>query len=76
MAEAKANLSQVLTAARQTPQVVTKHGKPEAVIVSAEDWETRSRTTVTFLEMMDASPLVGSGWTLPEIDDLAEPAAL
>jgi prevent-host-death family protein len=37
--DAKNHFSEVVTAARRTPQTVTKHGKPAVVIVDAELYE-------------------------------------
>ncbi len=37
--EAKNRFSEVVEAARERPQLVTKHGKPAVVIVAAEEYE-------------------------------------
>lgn len=37
--DAKNKLSAVIEAAQREPQTVTKHGKPAAVVVSAEEYE-------------------------------------
>jgi antitoxin Phd len=42
--DAKANLSAVVDqATRGRPSLITRHGKPEAVIVGFADWERLSR---------------------------------
>jgi antitoxin Phd len=42
--DAKASLSAVVNqAARGKPSVITRHGKPEAVILGIADWERLSR---------------------------------
>jgi antitoxin Phd len=42
--DAKANLSAVVDrAARGKPSVITRHGKPEAVVLGLADWERLSR---------------------------------
>jgi prevent-host-death family protein len=42
--DAKANLSAVVDqAARGKPSVITRHGKPEAVVLGFADWERLSR---------------------------------
>jgi prevent-host-death family protein len=42
--EAKATLSSVVDeAVRGQPSIITRHGKPEAVILSFEEWERLSR---------------------------------
>ena len=58
--DAKNRFSEVVDAARKTPQMVTKHGKPAAVVVSAEEYE-RLRTlqhlkAPSFAEMLLAMP--------------------
>ena len=58
--DAKNRFSEVVDAARRTPQMVTKHGKPAAVVVSAEEYE-RLRTlqhlkAPSFAEMLLAMP--------------------
>ena len=41
---AKANLSAVVDAAVQgTPAVITRHGKPQAVVLSFQDWQRLSQ---------------------------------
>ena len=37
--DAKDRFSAVVEAARQSPQTVTKHGKPAVVVVAAEEYE-------------------------------------
>jgi antitoxin Phd len=42
--DAKANLSAVVDQAVEgKPSVITRHGKPEAVVLSFKDWERLSR---------------------------------
>jgi len=42
--EAKARLSAVIDQARQgRPSIITRHGRPEAVVLSFEEWERLSR---------------------------------
>lgn len=58
--DAKNRFSEVVEAARKTPQMVTKHGKPAAVVVSAEEYD-RLRTlqrlkAPSFAEMLLAMP--------------------
>ena len=38
LANAKARLSEVVDRAQTGPQIITRHGRPNAVVVSAEDW--------------------------------------
>jgi prevent-host-death family protein len=61
---AKATLSAVIDSARQgQPSVITRHGKPEAVVLSFEEWERLSRVP-SFGRLLAAAPL--------EPGDLAE----
>ena len=44
MRDAKATLSAVVDQARQgEPSIITRHGRPEAVIVSFEEWQRLSQ---------------------------------
>ena len=61
VAEAKAKLSQVIDQAlTQGPQVVTRNGSKTVVIVSADEWERKSRRSGNLAEFFAASPLRGS----------------
>lgn len=62
VAEAKAKFSEVIDRARANgPQTVTKNGRSAVVIVSAEEWERKSRRSGNLAEFFAASPLRGSG---------------
>ena len=41
--DAKNRFSEVVNAARREPQTVTKHGKPAAVVVGADEYERLQR---------------------------------
>lgn len=46
--DAKATLSAVIDQARKgEPSIITRHGRPEAVVLSFEDWERLSRVPST-----------------------------
>jgi prevent-host-death family protein len=60
VADAKARLSQVIERAQTGPQVITRHGKPSAVLVSAEEWARKSERKGTLAEFLLASPLHGA----------------
>ncbi len=61
VAKAKARFSELVARARsEGPQTITKHGHAAAVIVSAEEWERRSRRTGTLADFFAGSPLAGS----------------
>jgi len=58
--EAKARLSEVIKSAHiDGPQQVTVHGRPSAVIISAEEYESMKKVRPGFVELMRTSPLVG-----------------
>jgi antitoxin Phd len=54
--DAKANLSAVVDEAMQgKPAVITRHGKPQAVVVSYEEWERLSHVP-TFGRLLMSAP--------------------
>jgi prevent-host-death family protein len=55
--DAKANLSAVVDKAAQgKPSVITRHGKPEAVVLGMADWERLSRVP-SFGRLLMSAPL-------------------
>src|SRR3974390_100151 len=55
--DAKANLSRVVDRAAQgKPSVITRHGKPEAVVLGFADWERLSRVP-SFGRLLMSAPL-------------------
>lgn len=54
---AKARLSEVVDRAQAGPQIITRNGKPSAVIVSAEEWARKTVRKGTLAEFLLASPL-------------------
>lgn len=55
--DAKANLSAVVDrATRGKPSVITRHGKPEAVVLGITDWERLSRVP-SFSRLLMSAPL-------------------
>ena len=57
--DAKAKLSAVVNqATRGKPSVITRHGKPEAVVLGYADWERLSRVP-SFGRLLMAAPLEG-----------------
>ena len=62
--DAKANLSAVVDQAVEgEPSVITRHGKPEAVIIGFEEWERLSRVP-SFGRLLMSAPA--------GVDDLSE----
>jgi antitoxin Phd len=55
--DAKARLSAVVDqATRGKPSVITRHGKPEAVVLGFDDWERLSRVP-SFGRLLMSAPL-------------------
>ncbi len=55
--DAKANLSDVVDKATQgKPSVITRHGKPEAVVLGFADWERLSNVP-SFGKLLMSAPL-------------------
>jgi prevent-host-death family protein len=70
VAEAKAKFSEVLHRARSRgPQAITRHGELTAVIVSAEEWERKTRRVGNLAEFLAASPLRDSDLQLERTKD-------
>ncbi len=64
--DAKATLSAVIDSARQgQPTIITRHGKPAAVVISFEEWERLSRVP-SFGRLLMAAPIAPDD--LPERD--------
>ena len=64
--EAKATLSAVVDdAIRGEPSVITRHGKPEAVVIGFEEWKRLSNVP-SFGRLLMAAPLAPDD--LPERD--------
>jgi prevent-host-death family protein len=62
VAEAKAKLSEVIDQAlSEGPQIVTRSGRKAVVIVSAEEWDRKTRRKGNLAEFFAASPLSESG---------------
>jgi antitoxin Phd len=55
--DAKARLSAVIDDARQgQPAIITRHGRPEAVVLSFEEWQRLSQVP-SFGRLLMAAPL-------------------
>ena len=81
VAEAKAHFSEVIEKAQKDgPQTITRHGKPAAVVVSAEDWERKTKPKEapreSLLEFLLNSPLRGSGVKIGRIRGTLRPVDL
>ncbi|RST88498.1 type II toxin-antitoxin system Phd/YefM family antitoxin [Aquibium carbonis] len=69
LATAKARLSEVVERAQDGPQMVTRNGKPAAVIVSAEEWKRKTQRKGNLAEFLLASPLRGQDLDFARLDD-------
>jgi prevent-host-death family protein len=70
VAEAKARLSEVIDRVlSQGPQTITRKGKKTVVVVSADEWERRSKRRGNLAEFFAASPLRGSGLEIERQQD-------
>ena len=55
--DAKATLSAIIDQARQgEPSIITRHGRPEAVLLSFEEWQRLSRVP-SFGRLLMEAPL-------------------
>ena len=62
VADAKAHLSRVIDRARDRgPQIITRNGRKTAVVVSAEEWERKTKRQGNLAEFLASSPLRDSG---------------
>jgi prevent-host-death family protein len=62
VADAKARFSELVEQAQSKgPQTITKHGRTAVVVVSAEEWERKSKRTGNLAEFFANSPLRESG---------------
>lgn len=72
VAEAKAKFSEVLDRARSRgPQTITRYGQLAAVILSAEEWERKTRRVGNLAEFFAASPLRDSPLQLERVQDVS-----
>src|SRR3954464_12446029 len=70
LADAKAHLSEVVeSAVKKGPQVITRHGRKTAVVVSIEEWEQKTRRQGTLADFFAASPLRESGLEIERPQD-------
>lgn len=69
VAGAKARLSEVIERAQTDPQIITRHGKPSVVIVSAEEWARKTARKGTLAEFLMTSPLRDADLDLERVRD-------
>jgi prevent-host-death family protein len=54
--EAKQRFSEVLRAAEEEPQIVTRHGREIAVIIDIDDYHRLRGESMSFMEFLSAPP--------------------
>jgi prevent-host-death family protein len=70
VAEAKARFSEVIDRAlADGPQTITRKGRQAVVVVSAEEWQRKTRRKGNLAEFFAASPLRGSGLKIQRTKD-------
>ena len=69
LAGAKARLSEVVNRAQAGPQIITRNGKPSAVVVSTDEWARKTSRKGTLAEFLLASPLRGADLDLERLRD-------
>lgn len=70
VANAKARFSELIDKAKsEGPQMVTRNGKPAAVLVSVEEWEKKTAPKGTLLEFLRNSPLREADLDLNRLTD-------
>jgi prevent-host-death family protein len=76
LANAKSRLSEVVERAQRGPQIITRNGKPSAVIVSTEEWVRKTARRGTLAEFLLASPLRRADIDLERQHDLPRDVTL
>jgi prevent-host-death family protein len=72
VAEAKSRFGELIDRAmREGAQEITRHGRRAVVIVSAEEWDRKTRRNEGLVQFLDRSPLRGSDL---EVERLPDPA--
>ena len=70
LAGAKARLSEVVDRAQAGPQIITRNGRPTAIVVSVAEWERKTVRKGTLAEFLLSSPLRGDDPDLERRPDL------
>jgi prevent-host-death family protein len=77
VAEAKAKFSEVIDQAQaQGPQAITRNGRQAVVVVSAQEWERKTRRTGNLAEFFAVSPLRGAKLKLKRSKNTLRPTDL
>ena len=77
VAEAKARLSELIDhALADGPQVITRKGREAVVVVSAEEWDRKTKRSGNLAEFFAASPLRGADVRIERTTDAPRPIEL
>jgi prevent-host-death family protein len=77
VAEAKAKFSHLLENVKNDdPQIITKNGRPVAVVVSFDEWKNKTERSDTLADFFFNSPLQESGLEFQRIRDKPSPIEL
>lgn len=60
VANAKARQSEVIERAQSEPQMITRNGTPSVVMVSVEEWNSKTARKGSLANFLLESPLAGS----------------
>jgi len=72
VAEAKSRFGELIDRAmREGAQEITRHGRRAVVIVSAEEWDRKTRRNEGLVQFLDRSPLRGSDLEVERLPDRA-----
>lgn len=70
VADAKSKLSEVINRAiSDGPQTITRNGHTAVIVVSADEWNRKTKRNGTLAEFFAESPLRGSGIVIERIKD-------
>ncbi len=69
LTRAKAHFSELVERAQACPQIITRHGEPKAVIVSAQEWARKTARKGTLAEFLLASPLRDAPMDIERVRD-------
>ena len=69
LTRAKAQFSELVERAQVRPQIITRHGEPKAVMVSAQEWARQTERKGTLAEFLLASPLRDAPMDIERVRD-------
>jgi prevent-host-death family protein len=69
LTRAKAHFSRLIEQAQTSPQIITRHGEPRAVMIAARECARKTERTGTLAEFLLASPLRDTPMDIQRIRD-------